>query len=302
MELSDGFSIAFTNESKIYTHREENRIRSPINPPINLPAREWEVAVSKLIVPHTRKFPVPQIVFEFVLTLYEEPTGGNRITRQENFGFTISLEPWRCNSLDELFCVMNLIFSRSLKYYAKDNAELFKPWKVNPFDIDLRFSYSEKEKRVNIGSVGFPNLPKGIGQTGILIIKDSLRFWVELGFRDQDAPYGYWWLYIPATSHAPPSPKFLTSVLAVYAPDLVVPQQFGDKVRPILDVVPYNFTDNSPFELIQNRTPLYTPIYGGYISNVEIQIEDIDDASIYIEQGKFQIVLHFRPCRDLTKL
>ena len=75
--------------------------------------------------------------------------------------------------------------------------------------------------------------------------------------------------------------------------DIVQPQIVGDKMAPLVAVVPYQKTTSETFYAVENIH--YIPVQTKAFQNIQVHLRSSTEESIPFEHGRAAITLHLKP-------
>lgn len=289
MERQYPFTHTFSNESQIFATNTLYSFRTCINPPLSLPVKQWEVALTRMILPQTRNIFMPSSEFEIRhYHYYDDIAEFNPIV------IKIKIESKFYHSIEELLKWLNqTILLAITKVYIRRN---------DLYDIrhgrlpSAHFEITLSNHRVNLSNIMLTGLPSEQIQRTKFKITRGHELWSLLGFQILKMNK---FTELPIVAKFPPSLAEENSTLVLFSPSFVVDQNVGQTTRPLLEIIPYNFDSTSEFSVFEQKFPLYKIIFGGYINNIQFELADVENKPLFFESGKVQIELHFRPCQNL---
>lgn len=283
MDIQDQFSLTFSNESAIYANNTIYSFRTIVNPPIYLPHKKWEVALSKMLIPKTRQIYAPSSDIEIQI--------------QFDTGFRIKFLSVRLHLPVKMFTTFDSLV-KSMEERITDRLVAIFINHPNLFDVSqgrlpgVQFSFGYINNRINFGEAKILSFPVEYIQFSILTVRNGLELWRLLGFQGMelnvDNP-------LPLQAKSVPTFSIEASTLFVLAPNLIADQFVGENKKPLLELIPYNLNSPTDYNIFEQTYPIYKQLIGGYINNVQIELADVDFKPVYFDSNKLQIVLHFRP-------
>lgn len=293
MDKLDPFTLRFTNESQFFSNNTLYSFRTIVNPPILLPFHGWEVALTKMHIPQTRLMFLPASEFEMRIRV------SNRSDKNEKFQPIIV----HIQMEKDFFTSLERVLER---FEQTIQLALLNVYATRPRLYNLRlgllpgvgFSLEIIQQHVSISAINFTAIPDHLIQKSSFKVISGLELWKQFGFKHIALNTYY---PLPIRAMHPPSFNIENSTLSILAPNLVQDQFVGDRIEPLLEMVPYNMNSNREYSFFEQRYPLYKTIQGGYINHIMIDILDVNNIPIYFDSGKLSIELHFRQCLPMIK-
>lgn len=284
MDVSADFYITCTNETKLYADNTIYQFRTRIEPAIQLPPGKWEVGLARLVMPQIQQMYIPETNFNIHNQTFD---GGQLFPSYElsfcsNATFVRSFDGF----LEHLAETVKERFSR-----LNQRLPSFDPLHLAKADIKI----TKKDGKFSLGDLTFTGPDPKYSFKTQLEVTDGLAVWHGLGFLNviPNTPMN---LPLDATEIA--SSPYVGSTMALCAPNLVVRELFGDREEPLLELLPYRISSDMEYCIIEPPHPLYKRVIGGYISELQFVLEDIQGQILRLASDKIQLVLHFRPCQE----
>jgi len=286
MESESSFYLTLpSNTTTTFVNNKPQSYRVQLAKPISLDGK-WEVALTEIQYPHNWTNITEESIFKIYVPREDEKGSGKEMDRRNMLMLKLNLK--NPPSYDRFFIKLPIgyyanaqdIFEKIIEAAKEQYATLNK-------DAYTEFPFSFK---INVNSQkGELNSSK----TAYFIRIAGTQILQALGiYRDHVTDYINSYLDFPIRSFTPFSVHQPT--LYVYS-DLVRHQIVGDKMVPLLRIV--TTTGNLGQTITQTFTrPYYLPVSKGYISTVEIQINNDSGDQIKFLSGKVVCVLHLRKC------
>lgn len=292
MDVTESFNMTVTNESANFSDNTIYSFRSVINPPIQIPFKQFEVGVSKVILPKTTKPFLPKSQFVIGFVFEDRVPPGFR----KRYDHEVTVEGGVFDSVELMTeHIESTIATSFLEFYIQN---------PDTFDIEKGLLPGVKcrvliiRNHVTITKVVLTIFPPGYEYKTYIRLKGGLEMWHVLGFQNIVTKRLY---DLPIRAKFPPSLNVVMSALVLYAPNLIVEQLLGDQMRPVLEMIPYSTNTEDNFLIYNVPNPIYKTVIGGYISTLQFELQEITGKAIYFDPGKIQLHLQFRPCQRMTK-
>lgn len=290
MNTQDQFTLTFTNESEFFINNTLYSFRTPVNPPIQLPFQQWEVALTKIHIPQTRQNFLPSSVFELEIFLNTKDASPKHI---HDFKVTIVIEQEFFKSLDLVLREVELKVREALWRFYEENQHIFV-WCEGQ---DL-FTMRLEDKTLHASAINLPGIAYHIQQISKLRVISGIELWKDFGFDHIQINTDY---ILPLKANHTPIFQEANSTLSLLAPNLVLEQYVGEQKQPLLEMIPYSINRKDNYCIFEQRYPLYKRLLGGYINHIQFELRDVNSIPLYFESGKLLIELHFRPCRPMIR-
>lgn len=271
----DEFCLNFSNDERHIADSSEYRFISKLHQPLHLEPDTWEVGLVQIAIPIRKQFRLPTT--KFFIGVQE--TGKNLVYKylELNNIFYATVD----DLIDYLSKIIPISLYESQIHEPKDVANL----------SDFLFQITMENNRVKIPKVEL----NGVNQSQIkslIMFQDNLLK-TALGLSQCEVGKAEF-LPIHGNTWAPSGLE--VSAIAVLAPNLIQPQLLGKKKKPVLDIIEYR---KQGLHIAQDL-PLYKPVVGGYINEIEIVLEDLFGNSLNFDSGKLHLQLKFRRCQTST--
>lgn len=290
------FPLTIWNQDSSLATNETYSFRVRLDNPLNLELDKWEVALYEMIYPNRllQRIDSSTIFLSIIIDHYDN------ILQLYSLKCDLTIEInassyWNNEAL--INHIRDVVQTELIKCYQREsNHSYLSQLGILPkFEWDIKLTNG----KYSLGSISqvveFESNNQSIRKCD-MTITNGIQMWKLLGFSNFKLDTIVNLGTISSNAHEKPNFDFDLSGFFIKAPNLITSNTvgFSSGSAPILAYVPFLNNDKEENISIQFKHPIFISITGGYINNIQIEIQDLYFKPINFQSNTLKLVLLFR--------